>query len=245
MKKLLPLFVLALVLANCQKENTQEEMAMAETQQTLSFSDYVGTEIIVWGPSEDGTEPFRSVKLTAEMLEQSSGELEMRNGNGNGNGNSHSHGYFEQNNPNPFIIQRQIDYNATQNSQGGSGNMSIVIDYAEVPALGTGPGVYAIELEPECVLTSGNDAVISGIVVSVQGDVPVWAGENVGSKIFIKVRDNGQGANAPADQVFYEIVGAPASIPCEILGPNAFLWIVLGQMVDITNPPTEHIKVNN
>ncbi|MCB9291713.1 MAG: hypothetical protein H6559_01070 [Lewinellaceae bacterium] len=245
MKKLLPLFVLALALASCQKENTQEEMAMAETQQTLSLSDYVGTEIFVLGPSEDGTQPFRTVKLTAEMLEQiqSSDELEMRNGNGN----SHSHGYFEQNNPNPFIIQRRIDYNATQNSQGGSGNMSIVIDYAEVPAFGTGPGTYSLELEPECILTSGNDAVISGIVVSVQGDVPAWAGENVGDKYFIKVQDNGQGANAPADRVNTEIFFVPSTLPfpCELIGPDAFLWMVIGQMVDVSNPPRENIKVNN
>ncbi len=54
----------------------------------------------------------------------------------------------------------------------------------------------------DCLVVDGNEAILGGVLtkVSTGPDTPAWFTADVGTRFWLKVRDNGEGRNAPPDE---------------------------------------------
>jgi len=83
----------------------------------------------------------------------------------------------------------------------------------------------------------------------VTGDIPAAPGlEDIllapGGRVLFKVRDNGQGANAPADEGHLAILINPGgTLTCGIVPADSFFWEFFFANVPVDNPPSEQIVV--
>ncbi|SDS72114.1 hypothetical protein SAMN04515667_2825 [Formosa sp. Hel1_31_208] len=132
-----------------------------------------------------------------------------------------------------------MTWSGTENNGGTHGSATLTDQLA--------PGLdVSVTMETDCVNAIGNEVVYVGrITESID---PTNFLFRVGNKISLKVIDNGQGNNAPADQfggLFISIGGFFGGEPqvCESLGqPNFSAWEGL-PTTDIPAPGS--VKINN
>lgn len=150
-------------------------------------------------------------------------DLTFRNGNGNGNSHVNAHYSWQANSVGHGLYKSStFQLNATENNQGVSGVGHIWRTWGA-----EGEFAFHTIMDAECISSNGEDAVFTGIVTQVEGDTPPLYPQ-VGARVWVRVKDNGQGANAPLDQYKPVIFWNPsATIPCEFFGMNgdlAFFW---------------------
>lgn len=230
MKKQIFLTILAAAaFAACKKDEATSPAGVPATSLDLSEAIYV------FDNSETG---FQRVDLDAAQLEGGAMKSE---------GNAHAHGnYSTPYRPHPqFYKSENVRFSGTQNANGVFGEATIERFWGD-----NGEYSFTINLTADCVETDGNDAVyacvVSGpstgtlppeLITFLGGDFPI------GSRFWIRVRDNGQGANAPADQASPGIVyNTSGMIPCPLFGLSSFIWVIQ-PMADVANA-SDNIVVN-
>lgn len=138
------------------------------------------------------------------------------------NGNSaHTHGSF-------VIGATSFTWSGTQNNGGTHGSAS-----AEFIGM-------LITMETECIMAMDNEAVYGGTITELE-NAPPFLPIAVGSHVYFKVIDNGEGSNAPADQ-FGALVAFSADSKCGVYTPDYGLWYILAP-ADVLAPGS--VKVNN
>ena len=138
------------------------------------------------------------------------------------NGNSvHTHGDLGP------IIQ---EWSGTQNNGGVHGSASLLLF-----------GFSEVTMETECVMVEDNEAVYGGTITEIS---PPFGPFQIGAVIYFKVIDNGQGDNAPADQInpISIIVPVGELSGCDVFTPSYFLWDVFPND-DVPEPGS--VKVNH
>lgn len=165
---------------------------------------------------EDGT--IESIDLEALQTERT---FEGRSNSGNSKLNAH---YSWQLKPQAFYKSHTLQLNAVENSEGVSGTGHIWRSWGA-----EGEFSQHIIMDADCLFTNEQgDAVFTGIVTEVIGDSPLPGGApfpSIGSRVWARQKDNGQGPNAPLDQYKpFMLYNPSGTIPCEILGLNAFFW---------------------
>ena len=155
---------------------------------------------------------------TIDEPQNDSGVILERGNNGN---SAHAHGdFFNQ------------EFSGTENNGGTHGSATLAL----------GPWVFTCETE--CVMVEGNEAVYGGTITEVAGPPPPpFLPFNVGNHIYFKVIDNGQGNNAPADQLYGGGISFTGNnSKCGDWTPSHPRWLE-SPYIDIAEPGS--IKVNN
>jgi hypothetical protein len=150
-------------------------------------------------------------------------DLTFRNGNGNGNSHVNAHYSWQANSVgHGFYKSSTFQLNATENNQGVSGVGHMWRTWGA-----EGEFAFHTIMDADCISSNGEEAVFTGIVTQVEGDTPNLYPQ-VGARVWVRVKDNGQGANAPLDQYKPTIIwNSSATIPCESFGLNggfAIFW---------------------
>lgn len=231
LKSISSLFALAALfsmvfIVGCQKDAMETDPATDDTWKMEANT------VIIMGP--DGFQ-----KVAMEELQDFSGQVSTRNnGNGNNgnNGNSHINAHFSTQ-PSPAFKNATLQLNATENNQGVNGT-----GIAWVTQLTATGAEYSYQMitKPECMFTDGNEAVWVGIIEEIIGETPGFP--YPGLKVVIKVIDNGQGANAPADQYNPQIIFLGPAWPCNLFPLGHPAWNTLPDL-DVLNA-SDNIKVN-
>jgi len=157
----------------------------------------------------------------------------FRNGNGNSHVNAH---YSFQPNPVAFYKATTIQINATENSQGVSGEGHWWRTWGDDSEF-----TYHVIMDADCLESNGEDAIFIGIVTDVIG--PTTGFPPIGARVWLRVKDNGQGPNSPSDQYSPITIFNPgASIPCELFGLNSPIWGFL-PMEEVANS-SDYVNVN-
>ena len=96
-------------------------------------------------------------------------------------------------------------------------------------------------METECVTVDGNEAVYGGTITEAL-NVPEFLADwfSAGSHVYFRVIDNGQGNNAPPDQMDAVIFIFPYSL-CGEVTPSSDMWSFFN--LDVLDPGS--VKVNN
>lgn len=171
-------------------------------------------------------------KVDLETMQQNP-ELTYKNGNGNSHVNAH---YSFQFNPVSFYKATTVQINATANSQGVIGEGHWWRTWGD-----DGEFTYHVIMDADCLESDGESAVFIGIVTSILG--PTTGFPSVGSRVWIRVKDNGQGPNSPSDQYAPLILFNPGgSIPCEIFGLNSPIWTLV-PLEEVANS-SDYVNVN-
>lgn len=142
------------------------------------------------------------------------------------NGNSHVNAHYSHQ-PFGFFTSTTVQFSATENNQGVSGSGHIFRTYGE-----NGEFSMQIMMDADCLESNGQEAVFVGIVTEILGDNTIYS---VGSRVWIRVKDNGQGANAPLSQHRGFIFNPSATIPCDFFGLNSIFWVFNGPYQDVAN----------
>ena len=159
---------------------------------------------------------------------QNGEELTFRNGNGNGNAHVNAHYSWQANSVgHGFYKSHTFQLNATENNQGVSGVGHIWRTWGA-----EGEFSQHLIIDADCLFTNEQgEAVFTGIVAEVIGDSPQPSGDPfppVGARVWVRVKDNGKGPNAPLDQykpIFF--INPSGTFPCDFFALNgeiSFLW---------------------
>jgi len=145
-------------------------------------------------------------------------ELVLRNGNGNSHVNAH---YAWQANSagHGFYKSSTFQLNATENNQGISGVGHMWRTWGP-----EGEFAFHVIMDADCLDSNGEEAVFVGKVTQVEGETPLIYPQ-VGARVWLRVKDNGQGANAPLDQYKPAMIFNPSgTLPCEFSYLNGIFW---------------------
>ena len=154
-------------------------------------------------------------------------EVTFRNGNGNPHVNAH---YSWQPGNSYYVKTTTWQFNATENNQGTNGVGHMWRTWGD-----EGEFAYHVILDADCLFTNEEgEAIFVGVVTEVTGEFPPSA-PNPGARMWVRVKDNGQGPNAPLDQHKGLIWNPSGSIPCDnpFFGLNGSIWNF--------NPPYENV----
>ena len=175
----------------------------------------------------DGKATWEEQSLDTDMLNSHTSTAKKSN-----NGNStHTHGSLD-------LGSLQMTWSGTENNGGTHGSAVLTQQF--------GPFNVNVTMETDCVNVIGNEAVYTGRITGSEND-PTGFLFKIGNKVSLKVIDNGQGNNAPADQfagLSISIGGFLGGEPqvCESIGqPDFPSW---------NSPPTDipapgSVKINN
>lgn len=139
----------------------------------------------------------------------------------NKNGVLHAHGNFQG-----YDGLTTFNFTATINNGGKHGNAQL---YKSSPI-----GNLHLKMKTNCLTIVDNVAVYAGIVTDIiespfpQGTGPI----QIGSVLFFKVKDNGNGQNGLPDQYAPMIIVGSARAGCDSYIPDAPIWEPL---VDVTH----------
>jgi len=147
---------------------------------------------------------------------QSTVPTEMNRGN-----SAHTHGDYYSTSGGTTI-----SWSGTENNGGTHGSAFLRMGPSE------------LTLETECIMVEGNAAVYGGIITEVTNPSGPLA---IGSYVFFRVTDNGQGNNADPDQFNSAILVSPNNL-CGVATPSWFLWAYFAEN-DVLAPGS--VKVNN
>lgn len=232
MKKLIPLMTLALlVLFGCAKEETTPNAVSTDNQNVGESS--------VWVINANSDSPVWESVSQDDLQSNSSASATSRSNS------AHTHGNFTGG-------ALTITFSGTQNNGGPHGSAEFIQSF--------GPFTAHVILETYCVSVDGNEAVYGGIVTEVIENnfppppppppcpncppPPPCNPLDIGSYVYFKVVDNGQGNNAPLDQ-YYGITFATCNgIPCDAGLPWFFGLDEEGNPFDVEGE-NDKIKVNN
>jgi hypothetical protein len=234
MKKLIILMTFGfLLLTGCSKEETTDQIPEQTTDMVYVLKQSNGT--VAWEAME--------VNL---LKNNSSGDE-----NTNRSNSAHAHGNYTA-----YGGSTTITFSGTENNGGTHGSA----EFRQV----AGPYEVHLIMETASVAVNGNEAIYGGIITEVITDTfptlppppppppcptfpncppppppPSCSPNSVGSYIYFKVFDNGQGSNAPTDQ-YQGIVGT-----CNRSANGAvnFPWFIFGEPQDVENS-SDKIKVN-
>jgi len=220
MKKIvLSMSIGLLLLGGCSEENLVTQIEEQTGDLVYVFNS--NSENPVWEAIIlDELESTQSISLDELESTQSISNYALTEHN---NGNSvHTHGDLGP------IIQ---EWSGTQNNGGVHGSASLLLF-----------GFSEITMETECVMVEDNEAVYGGTITEISP--PFGPPFEIGAVIYFKVIDNGQGNNAPADQINPITIIAPVGSPsgCDVFTPSFFLWDVLPND-DVPEPGS--VKVNH
>jgi hypothetical protein len=222
MKKLLTIAFLAILFSSCEKE-------LANNDSNITNLNDVENSIYMI----DASGEVQTIQTTEESLVQSTtGSISTRS-----NENSaHTHGDFSWD-----AASISVEWSGTENNGGPHGSAT----YQQVLNLPFPPfnANVQLTLETKCVNVNGNEAVYGGTITDVvDNPFPGGGPFAIGNHLFFKVIDNGQGANAPADQHSTNIFIFPAtSNVC--LSTDSPLWSFFGgTSIDVVAPGS--VKVN-
>jgi len=112
----------------------------------------------------------------------------------------------------------ECTFSGMQNNSGVHGAATI-----------TGPPA-GFHMETECLAFDGNEAVYGGVIKQVYYQDEFFVFLEPGVYCAFKVRDNGEGQNAPPDQVATYIWFWFGDSPCQYLPPSSEDW---GPMLDV------------
>ena len=142
--------------------------------------------------------------------------------------NSIGHGFYKS---------HTVQISATENNQGVNGAGHIWRTWGD-----EGEFAYQIIMDADCLESNVEEAVFVGIVTQLTGVNPGIP--PVGSRLWIRVKDNGQGLNAPLDQYNPAIIWNPgATVPCSVFSLNSIVWNFLPPYEEVANS-SDNIKVN-
>lgn len=152
-------------------------------------------------------------------------------------GNSaHTHGEYIT--PSSFFSSgRTVSWSGTENNGGAHGSAVM-----EIPS---GSVTISVIMETRCVSILDNEAVYGGTITEVLNDPfgGVGGPYALGNTMIFKVIDNGQGANAPADQYVNTFINS-SDLDCSNFPPDAIFWsLPFFSVNDVEEPGS--VKVNN
>ncbi len=219
MKKIvLSMSIGLLLLGGCSEENLVTQIEEQTGDLVYVFNS--NSENPVWEAIIlDELESTQSISLDELESTQSISNYALTEHN---NENSaHTHGDLGP------IIQ---EWSGTQNNGGVHGSASLLLF-----------GFSEVTMETECVMVEDNEAVYGGTITEIS---PPFGPFQIGAVIYFKVIDNGQGNNAPADQINPISLIVPVGEPsqCDVFTPSFFLWDVLPND-DVPEPGS--VKVNH
>jgi hypothetical protein len=155
------------------------------------------------------------------------------------NGNTHIHAHYTSQPLTGFYQLLKVNFTATQNSQGLFGNGSYTRTWGDSLEY-----TFTLHLTADCLEIDGGDAVFTGLLTGTTGVSPFDPPLPEGTRFWIRVRDNGQGPNAPLDQyhraVFFNTSG---ELSCGAFGLSNPVWNFVGPMTDVANE-SDIIKIN-
>lgn len=160
--------------------------------------------------------------------------------NGNGNGNAHVNAHYSWQPGNSYLVKTTTwQFNATENNQGTNGTGHMWRTWGD-----EGEFAYHVILDADCLFTNEQgEAIFVGVVTEVTGEFPPSA-PNPGARIWVRVKDNGQGPNAPLDQHKGIVWNPSGTIPCDnpFFGLNGIIWNFNPPYQDVANA-SDNIRV--
>lgn len=213
---------LSLLIVGCAKEETRPEVSLKSNPDVTQIDPNGAYYLDVEG---------NVTQIDMESIDQENvGKLEARNGN------AHLNAHYSHQ-PERFYLSQTLQLNATENKNGVSGVGHWDRTWGE-----NGEFNYHVTMDADCMESNGVDAIFVGLVTSVEGDLPnIYPG--VGARVWIRVKDNGEGPNAPLDQYKGSIINPSGTAPCGIFGLNSFFWrCCSGPYRDVANP-SDNIQV--
>ena len=218
--------------AGCEKESIHEASPDSRSVNLDPQDVYIMS-------SPDGVKPYQKLDIDLELLRNTqNNKVTPRSGN------THMNGHFTgfPGGPMAFYPYSTVTFSATENSQGISGSAVITRYWGE-----NQENSFKLIIHPDCIDVDGNDAVYSGILQQVNGDIPEGLELNPGtSRWWFKIRDNGQGPNAPIDEHHTVLIwNSSGFIPCETFNLSSILWTIpfIGTMVPVLEE-SDIIKIN-
>lgn len=230
MKKLIPLMTFAIIiLFGCAKEEVTSTSLITDKQQVneTSSSAYVF--------NFDSDSPTWEVISLDELPSSLTTSVTTRSNS------AHTHGDFTG-----YGGTTTITFSGTQNNGGSHGFAEVIQSF--------GPFLSHVVLETECVVViNENEAIYGGVITEVLENnfpsppppppgapAPPCNPNDLGSSVYFKVIDNGQGSNAPADQHYGIVLQfCSPSVDCS----SSFPWFIFG-VNDVENEG-DKIKVND
>ena len=143
--------------------------------------------------------------------------------------NPHDHAfghYTRQASPEAFYTGGNLRFNVIENDNNVNGTMKYTRSWDSTGTpFDLGVGTSTSFVEAECIFSNGVDAVIVGIITRMIGDTdPAFA---VGTKLFFKIKDNGNSDGDTTDQYVPAVFFNPgATIPCEVFNLDAPIWSI-------------------
>jgi hypothetical protein len=218
-KTILSISIGLLLLTGCSKENVDPQIE----QRT-------GDNVYVFNTNgEDST--WESITL--DEFQSTNSKTGVTAPSASRDNSVHTHGNTELG---PYTF----NWSGTENSGGTHGQATVTQQF--------GPTLVTIHLETACVNAIDNAAVYGGTITMVEND-PFGGGGfgpfALGNIMFFKVFDNGEGINAPADQIVGTVVSIGDPEGCNTLGnPNSGFWsLPFFENVDVVEPGS--VKINN
>lgn len=224
MRTLIPTTLLCLViLAGCSKKQTNFDSpgsvdSNALTEESLTVLSTEGFTVV--SESDIPEIPVQENRSSARR-----------------NGNSHIHGHFTvQMDPfsQAFAVQSYTaTFSAVENKPGVSGTAQITTVWGA-----NGEHSFHINLDAECMEVNGSEALFGGVITNVSGTIPSSAATFPnGTHLWFRVKDNGKGPSAPADQasmgyIFDESSTSICNDPMVSL--NSWIWWFV-PMANVTN----------
>ncbi|HLF64070.1 MAG TPA: hypothetical protein VI603_09965 [Saprospiraceae bacterium] len=161
----------------------------------------------------------------------SSGKVQLRSSSSSVNG--HFSPIANPNDPDDLVI---VSLSGVLNNGGVHGHARIKSSFLD------------FSVNTECLLFDGNEVVYGGVItqvfyvdpafIAVFGDIIV-----PDAHIALKMKDNGEGQNAPADQTTEYFIVGPFPL-CDAFPPESDFWTYVFPLVDVLRE-SDQIQVSN